>query len=159
MNVAGADQGYRSLDAFGNWCAAGTAAAVGLGIANLEKLRGLVEVSDVRHGLPWLGAAFMLLLAAKLLGSLLATMAGSLKTAFSVQDQMAKGGGMPSEADFQAAVQRGKPWPLRLLPNADMRDPSRLGRRALWFLMISSSCTLSAIALIIAFWFRVLGNL
>ncbi len=160
MHVAGADRGYRSLDVFSTWVAAGTAAALGLAVANLNELQGFVALADIKAGAPWLLGAFALVLFSKLLGSVICTTAGSMQAAFSVQEQIVKNGGsMPSPSEFSAALHRGRPWPLRIGPRFDVRTPSAVGRRTLWLLMLSSASAIIAVGLILRFWFLVFASI
>lgn len=147
--VAAADKGFRSLDVFVTWFAAGTAAALGLAAANLDRLTGLVSLTAIKSAMPWLGGAMLLILVSKFLGSLVCTMAGAADEARRIRREAVNANErIPSGASFVAAVERATPWPVRWLTRR--RVP--LGRRVMRILMGSGFAALVSCVFVVIFW-------
>ncbi len=159
--AAGADKGYRSLDVFVSWFVAGSAAALGLAAANLEKLQWAVSAAGIKDGLPLFGCILILVLASKFFGSLICTMAGAMEASVGVMKQFDEIRVPVVGLDaFQAALRRARPWPLRFLAwgwkwLSRGRKPN-LGKVVTWLLMGSGLCALGAAVLTIWFWTRLL---
>jgi len=147
--IAAADKGFRSLDVFVTWFTAGTAAALGLAAANLERLEGLISLVTIKSAMPWLAGALMLVLFSKFLGSMVCTMSGAADESRRIRREAAAAKEpLPSPTSFQAAVERATPWPLfYLLGRAGLP-----GRRVMRILMWSGLSALLACACVVIFW-------
>lgn len=157
--AAGADKGFRSLDVFVTWFVAGTAAALGLATANIDRLQGLVDLAAIKAGLPTLGTVLILVLLSKFFGSVICTMAGSMDAAFRVLEQFKSLDiPPPSGGEFDAALWRAWPWPLRAWARATGRRRMNQGKKALWLTMLSGLCALAAAALTMYFWYALLAT-
>jgi len=151
--AGGADRGFRSLDVFLSWFVAGTAAALGLIAANLDRLQGLVTLSSIKSALPILGAALLLVLIAKFLGSLICTLAGALEATFSGFKAIAEVGMSDvSPEAFAAALERAKPWTQRTWEGLMGGGEQNLGRKAMRLMICSGFCALGAAVLTVCFW-------
>jgi len=147
--IAAADKGFRSLDVFVTWFTAGTAAALGLAAANLERLTGLISMAAIKSAMPWLAAALLLVLASKFFGSLICTMAGAADEARRIRREATNADeALPSGPAFLAAVERAKPWPIRHITGG--RGPT--GRKVLRILMWSGLSALLSCASVVIFW-------
>lgn len=156
MLTAGADRGYRSLDAFLTWFVAGTAAALGLAVANLDRLQGLVTLAAVQTSLPILGLALLSVLLCKFFGSLICTMAGSMEATFaSIKQLEAAGINAPSPQAFREALHRSKPWPLSFLSSAS--GEANQGRMVMRLMMASGVCAICAALLTVLFWYQLIS--
>lgn len=151
--AGGADRGFRSLDVFLTWYVAGTAAALGLIAANLERLQGLVTLSSIKSALPILGAALLLVMVAKFLGSLICTLAGALDATFSGFKAIGEVGmNDVSREAFAAALERAKPLTQRMWERLTGGGEQNLGRKATRLMICSGFCALAAAVLTVCFW-------
>lgn len=153
-SFAAADQGFRSLDTFASWFVGGTAAAVGLMIANFEKIEPFVGNLDLQWALVKVVIALGLVGAAKFFGSLVCTMARGAERVLEVVDQWEKRGWpIPSEKALQAAGEAALPAPLSWVPKKFMKrsyEPLAQARQIMRFLMFAGLSTLTAVGLVIA---------
>lgn len=151
---AAADQGFRSLDTFASWFVGGTAAAVGLMIANFEKIEPFVIDLNLQWTLAKVVIALGLVGVAKFFGSLVCTMARGAERVMEVVDLWDKRGWpIPSEHSLQAARNAALPAPFRWLPKKAMQrsyDATAQARQIMSFLMIAGLSTLGAVGLVIA---------
>lgn len=160
--AAGADKGFRSLDVFVTWFVAGTAAAVGLAAANLEKLTWVITPSRLQAELPCLAVILLLVLGSKFLGSLICTMAGAMEAAVSVMRRYDEiNVPIVGIGAFEAARRRAMPWPALATEWAWAKLTGRrrpnLGRVVTWLLIGSGSCALVAACLTAKFWISLLA--
>jgi len=156
MLTAGADRGYRSLDVFLTWFVAGTAAALGLAVANLDRLQGLVTLATVKSSLPILGLALLLVLLCKFCGSVICTMAGSMEATFASMKQLeAAGIDAPSAQAFREALDRSRPWPLRV--RRSTKGASNQGRKVMRLMMASGLFAICAALLTVLFWYQLIS--
>jgi len=131
------------------WFTAGTAAALGLAAANLERLTGLISMAAIKSAMPWLAAALLLVLSSKFLGSLICTMSGAADEARRIRrEATAAEEALPSVSAFLAAADRAKPWPIRHFTGG--RAP--VGRKVLRLLMLSGLSALLSCAAVVIFW-------
>lgn len=160
--AAGADKGYRSLDVFVTWFVAGTAAAIGLAAANLEKLGWLFTPSQLQHELPSLGLILVLVLLSKLFGSIICTIAGAMEAAVGVMRRYDELKIPALEIDaFEAALRRARPWPARVAvwawrKVAGGRGPN-MGRLVTWLLLGSGICAFAAACFTVMLWISLLS--
>lgn len=153
VSFAAADQGFRSLDTFATWFVGGTAAAVGLMIANFDKIRPIAGNVDLQWTLVMVIIALGLIGVAKFFGSLVCTMARGAERALEVFDAWQKRGmPVPSVEAFEAAREAALPAPFRWIPKR-FRHKSYgatvQARQAMAFLMIAGFSTLTAVVLVI----------
>ncbi|EMI50945.1 hypothetical protein C405_03577 [Stenotrophomonas maltophilia AU12-09] len=95
---------------FPTWFVAGTAATLGLAVANLDRLQGLVTLATVKSSLPILGVALLLVLMCKFCGSVICAMAGYMEATFASMRQLeAAGIDAPSAQAFRDALDRSRP--------------------------------------------------
>lgn len=114
VTFAAADQGFQSLDTFASWFVGGTAAAVGLMIANFEKVEPYVGGLDLQATLSKVVIALGLVGVAKFFGSLVCTMALGADRGLEVLDAWQKRGlPIPSAASFETARGAALPAPFR----------------------------------------------
>lgn len=153
VSFAAADQGFRSLDVFASWFVGGTAAAVGLMIANIEKIEPFVGELNLQAELVKVVIALGLVGVAKFFGSLVCTMARAAERALEVSDAWQKRGmPMPSYEAFEIAREAALPAPFRWIPKHLMRRsyaPAVQARQVMSFLMIAGLSTLTAVTLVI----------
>lgn len=152
-SFAAADQGFRSLDTFASWFVGGTAAAVGLMIANSEKVEPFVTSLDLQWALIKVVVALGLVGVAKFFGSLVCTMARGTERVLEVVDLWEKRGWpIPSSEALQAARDAALPIPFRWIPKKLARrsdDPLVQARQIMRFLMIAGLSTLTAVGFVI----------
>lgn len=153
VSFAAADQGFRSLDTFATWFVGGTAAAVGLMIANFDKIEPIVSGLDLQWTLVKVVIALGLIGVAKFCGSLVCTMARGSERALEVFDAWQKRGiPTPSFEAFEAARDAAVPAPFRWLPKSFRHksySATLQARQVMVFLMIAGMSTLTAVGLVI----------
>lgn len=153
-SFAAADQGFRSLDTFASWFVGGTAAAVGLMIANFEKIEPFIGSLDLQWTLVKVVIALGLVGVAKFFGSLVCTMARGTERVLEIVEQWEKRGWpIPSEKALQAAREAALPAPFNWVPKKFMQrsyDPLAQARQIMRFLMLAGLSTLTAVGLVIA---------
>lgn len=160
--VAAADKGYRSMEVFVAWFTAGTAAALGLAAANVDKLHPLVSIGDIRSALPMLGAILVLVLGSRLFGSVICTLAATMQAGGELfRDSNELGQMEIDRAEFLAAIERSTPWPVRRVQKlwrwGRRGAPANFGKTAIWLLMASNGSAIVAAALTVLLWFKLLG--
>lgn len=152
-SFAAADQGFRSLDTFASWFVGGTAAAVGLMIANFEKIEPFVNSLDLQRALVMVVAALGLVGIAKFFGSLVCTLARGTERVLAVLDQWEKRGWpIPSAEALQAAREATLPAPFKWIPKKFRQrsdDPLVQARQIMRFLFIAGISTLTAVVFVI----------
>ncbi|WP_312328454.1 hypothetical protein [Stenotrophomonas sp.] len=147
--MAAADKGFRSLDVFVTWFTAGTAAALGLAAANLDRLAGLISMAAIKSAMPWLAVAWILVLAAKFLGSLICTMAGAANEARRIRREATSAEeDLPSRRAFLAAAERAKPWPIGHFTGGN----GPIGRKVMRILLWSAISALLSCVCVVIFW-------
>lgn len=159
MYTAGADRGFRSLDVFVTWFVAGTAAAMGLIVANLDHVQGLVAITSIRGALPTLGAALVLVLISKFFGSLICTMAGAMEAAVTLMKNNRDAGIPDVTGDaLDAAIERAKPWTMKAWERITRQNIAHTnqGRKAMRLMIASGFCALLAACLTVCFWVTVI---
>lgn len=153
VSFAAADQGFRSLDTFATWFVGGTAAAVGLMIANFEKIQPVIGSLDLQWTLVMVIIALGLIGVAKFFGSLVCTMARGAERALEVFDAWQKRGlAIPSVEAFEDAREAALPAPFRWIPKRFRHksySATVQARQVMAFLMIAGLSTLTAVALVI----------
>lgn len=148
--LASADKGFRSLDSFVGWFVGGTGAAVGLILANLNDLKPYMGAVDLSAVILRVVFAFVAVVIARFLGSIICTVAGAAEKVFDVMDSwQRRGWPLPSSEALQSAREEAMPLLLRLYPRR-IRNPSaiELSRRSLGALMTAGLLSIVASALI-----------
>jgi hypothetical protein len=158
--ASGADRGFRSLDVFVTWFVTGTAAALGLAAANLDRLQGLVTLPGIKAALPLLLAVLGFVLASKFLGGLICTYAGAIESSMTTLDRLVKLDQLPDPLAFDAALARATPWPVRAWQWLGCRlGVNNRGRQVMWLMVVSGFCASAAAILTVLFWMVLLGYL
>lgn len=151
--LASANQGFRSLDNFASWFAGGTAATLGLIVANWDKVQRLIPTFNIKGALISVIISLGLVAIAKFLGSLITTMAqGAEKVLDIVVDWQERGQAIPSSSAIQVASAATVPAPLRWFPmkwQLSASDPVIQSRLVMRFLMIAGFSTLVAVGIVI----------
>lgn len=156
--ASGADRGFRSIDVFVTWFVTGTAAALGLAAANLDRLQGLITLTGIRAALPLLLAVLGLVLLAKFLGGLICTYAGAVESSMTTLDRLVKLDQLPDPQAFDEALRRATPWPARAFQWMSVKaGMGNRGRQVIWLMTLSGFCANAAAILTVLFWATLLG--
>jgi len=158
--ASGADRGFRSLDVFVTWFVTGTAAALGLAAANLDRLQGLITLAGIKSAVPLLLIVLGLVLAAKFFGGLICTYAGAVESSMTTLDRLVKLDHLPDPEAFDAAMRRATPWPVRFWQWLTRKaGAGNLGLQVMWLMTLSGFCASAAAVLTVVFWTVLLGYL
>lgn len=152
MFVGGADKGFRALDVFVSWFVGGTAAAVGILIANIDTVSTFIPPYTLGTVLRRVVLAFACVMIAKFLGSLICARAGSLEAARDVimlWREIGQSG--PGGDDIELARKEALPLPMRLREkwlNGHTNNAQVIAKRVMYQLMAASFLSLLAACLI-----------